>query len=228
MLKIIQNNKVIDVIKTPSFINFLPSGHIAFTDKSSAKGVVGSDGQTVYSFIPSAKYAVVTTKEISAAEFEGLQKLLNSGQEISADSTQLEKAKTAKIKILSTTCKNKIIAGFSVKLSDGAEYNFKLTVEDQLNLMMLENQLSAGATTFIYHATEQPCKMYNREDVTKIIQAFRAHTLYHTTYFNIAKQYIKSLTSIEAVNMFTYGDDVSATTSDKALRQILKKGGIIE
>lgn len=225
MYKIIQNNKVVDVVNRPRFVKFLSSGHIAITDKTSAQGIASSDNQTIYSFIPSNKYQVVKIEEISADEFKSLKTLLNSGQEPDANVTLLEKAKTAKIKILSTTCKNKIVSGFSVILSDGNEYNFKLTVEDQLNLMMLENQLNAGASTFIYHATEQPCRVYNRDDATKIVNAFKAHTIYHTTYFNTAKQYIKSLVDVEKVNMFIYGADVSEATNDMILRQILKNGG---
>ena len=225
MYKIIQNNKVIDVVRIPRFVSFLASGHIAIVDKTSADGIIGSDDKIVYSFIPSTKYEKVTIEEISANEFESLKKLLNSGQEISADTSALEKAKQAKIKSLSNICKNKITTGFKVMLTDGETYDFKLTVEDQLNLMMLENQLSAGATTFIYHATEQPCKMYSRDDVTKIIQTFKTHTLYHTTYFNIAKQFIKSLADIEKVNKFVYGDDVSTAVDDIVLKQILKNGG---
>ena len=225
MYKIIQDNKVVDVVRVPRFVSFLTTGHIALTDKTSAQGILSSDDKTVYSFKPSNKYGLVNIEEISAEEFESLKKLLSSGQEVSADTSALEKAKQVKIKLLSSTCKTKITAGFFVTLSDGIEYNFKLTVEDQLNLMMLENQLSAGATTFIYHATEQPCKMYSRDDVTKIIQTFKTHTLYHTTYFNIAKQFIKSLTDIEKVNMFAYGDDVSTAVDDIVLKQILKNGG---
>ena len=50
MYKIMQEGKVIDVVKNPSFVKFLSSGHIAMTDKSSAQGIVGSDLKTVYSF----------------------------------------------------------------------------------------------------------------------------------------------------------------------------------
>jgi hypothetical protein len=193
MYKIIQNNKVIDLARIPRFVSFLTSGHIAITDKTSAQGIIGSDNQTVYSFVPSTKYQVVTIKEISMEEFESLNKLLNSGQEVSADNTALEKAKQVKIKSLSSICKNKIIAGFSLTLFDGQTHSFKLTVEDQLNLMMLENQLAAGASTFIYHATEEPCRIYTKEDVVRIINAFKTHTLYHTTYFNTAKKRLEEV-----------------------------------
>jgi hypothetical protein len=61
--------------------------------------------------------------------------------------------------------------------------------------------------------------------MTKIVKAFRKHVLYHTTYFNVAKQYINTLTDVEKVNLFEYGQDVSALTKNPALRQILENGG---
>lgn len=229
MYKIINNDKVIDIVLDPKFIRFLSTGHITLTDKSSAQGILGSDDHTIYSFMPivGKNYTVVTvTKITSKEEFSRLSSLLNSGEIISADESALAKAKRSKINILSTICKNIIISGFSIVLSDGLVSDFKLTTEDQLNLTLIENRLAAGDTTFIYHATNQPCKIYSREDMLKIINSFRQHVLYHTTYFNIAKQYIKTLVDIEKVNLFTYGDSLLDFETDPILKQILKNGGI--
>lgn len=224
--KIIQNDKVIDIVKNPDFIKFLPFNHIAITDKSSAQGIVGSDG-TLYSFTPQrSDIQIAAIKEISREELSRLQNLLSSGQEISADETALEQAKQTMIKRLSNICKNKIVSGFSIKLSDGEYYNFKLTTEDQLNLMMLEQQLNTGIETFIYHATNQPCKIFTKADMQIIIETFRRHILYHTTYFNAVKQYIKSLSDIEKINLFIYGTDISDTVEDEVLRKLLKAGEI--
>jgi hypothetical protein len=225
MYKIIQNDKVIDVVKYPRFVSFLASGHIAITDKTSAQGIASSDNETVYSFTPRFGYQTVTIKEIAPEEFSRLQNLLNSNQEISADESALAEAKREAIKRLSSICKNKITSGFSIILSDGESYNFKLTTEDQLNLMSIEGQLNAGAETFIYHATNQPCRFFSRDDMTKIIATFKRYTLYHTTYFNVAKQYINSLVDIGKVNTFTYGTDVSEVVDDIVIKQILKNGG---
>jgi hypothetical protein len=227
MYKIIQNNKIIDVVRIPRFVSFLSSGHIALTDKTSAEGIVGSDDKTVYSFKPISKkdISVAVIEEITLEEFNRLQSLLNSNQEISADETALANAKRNKIIQLSSACKNKIIAGFSIILSDKETYSFKLTTEDQLNLMSIEGQLNAGIETFLYHATNQPCRFFSRDDMSRIIAAFKRHTLYHTTYFNVAKQYINSLVDIEKVNLFTYGTEVSEIIEDVVIKQILKNGG---
>ena len=227
MYKIIHKDKIVDVVRLPRFFKLLSSGHIALTDKSSSQGIIGSDDKTLYAFAPitQRKLDIVTIEEITLEEFNRLQGLLNSNQEVSVDDSALAKAKQQMIARISNICKNKITSGFSLTLSDGESYSFKLTTEDQLNLMSIEGQLNAGAETFIYHATNQPCKFFSREDMLKIINAFKRYTLYHTTYFNVAKQYINSLKSTEKVNMFTYGTDVSEMVTDITLKQILKNGG---
>jgi hypothetical protein len=60
------------------------------------------------------------------------------------------------------------------------------------------------------------------------VAAFKRHTLYHTTYFNAAKQYINALIDREKINQFSYGDDVLGVVEDPILRQILKNGGSTE
>jgi hypothetical protein len=227
MYKIICNDKVIDVVEIPRFFRLLSTGHVAFTDKSSAQGIVGSDDRTLYAFapLPQRNLTVVTIKEITSEELERLQSLLSSGQEPSADESALAQAKRDMISKLSGICKNKITSGFSVTLSDGESYDFKLTTEDQLNLMSIEGQLNAGAETFIYHATNQPCRFFSREDMTKIITTFKRYTLCYTSYFNVAKQYINSLVDIEKVHMFTYGTDVADIVDNIVIKQILKNGG---
>jgi hypothetical protein len=229
MYKIIQNNKIIDVVKNPLFVRFLASGNIAITDKTSAQGIAGSDNETLYSFKPISRknVSVAAIEEITEKEFNRLQSLLNSGKEICADESILAQAKQDTLKRLSNLCKNAITAGFYIILSDKQLYNFKLTAEDQLNLLNIENQFNAGANSFVYHATDLPCQVFSRIDMNLILKAYRKHILYHTTYFNAAKHYINSLIDIEKVNNFTYGLDVSNTIADPTIRQILKRGGTI-
>ena len=78
--------------------------------------------------------------------------------------------------------------------------------------------------TVVYHAINQPCRIFSRDDMVKVIKAFSQHTTYHTTYFNAAKQYINSLTDMEKINRFDYGTDVSATVKDRVIKQILRNG----
>ena len=225
MYKIICKGKVIDVLRNLDFIRFLATGHIAMTDKSSAQGIVGADGQTVYSFNyinPDIK--VVSIESISNEEFNWLFSQLNSAKNTTEDQA-VANIRSAKIAALSEACNNKITEGFTIPLVDGDQH-FSLTTEDQLNLLSLENQLNNGEKTFIYHAAGKPCKVFTRNDIAKIIKAYRKHILYHTTYFNVAKQYVYSLTDVDKINAFSYGDDVTSIITDKTIYKVLLEGGI--
>ncbi len=226
MYKIIYNDKVIDVVNNPNFLKFLTSGHIAITDKSSAHGIVGSDFTTIYSFKPleDKNIPVVSIESITASEFNRLQSLLNSEQGLSVAKCELIKAKESKIAFLSNVCKAKITDGFNICLTDCNNYSFKLTAEDQLNLLNIENQLHTGTEAFVYHATGLPCQVFTRDDMKKILKAYRKHVLYHTTYFNAVKQYINSLTDLEQINTFTYGTDIVGSVDHLVLREILLEG----
>lgn len=228
MYSIIYQNRIIDTVQNPTFVKVLPSGHVTFTDKASANGIIGSDEKTLYSFeqVSRKNIKIVTIDKISEKEFNRLNSLLNSGKKITADSVALSTAINETISNLSEICNSKIVEGFSIRLSDGKKHSFKLTVEDQLNLLNLENQINNGTShTFIYHETGKPCQVYSRTDMSKIIKAFRQHTMYHTTYFNVAKQYIMSLVDIDEVIAFTYGTNVSWFVKDDTIKQILKNGG---
>ena len=229
MYKIIKDNKVIDVVDNPCFVIFLPNNIIALSDKASAQGIASSDKQTLYCFEGSEQpdLEVVTIEKIDLDDFNRLQSLLNGDQVISADETELAKAKKLMIKHLSNVCNSSITTGFSIILSDGNSYSFKLTTEDQLNLLAIENQLNFGEDCFVYHATDKPCKVFSREDITYILKAYRKHITYHTTYFNVAKQYIKSLTDIDKVNEFIYGNDLTDFVKDRTLKNILLDGGVL-
>ncbi len=230
MYSIICKNIVIDVVQKPTFIKVLPSGHVSFTDRFSANGIVGSDEKTIYVFEPvNRKNAeIVTIKEISENEFSRLKCLLNSGEKITADSEALVIAINDVIDSLSKTCNNKIVEGFSIRLSDDKKHSFRLTAEDQLNLLNLENQLNNSSNQiFIYHETDKLCQAFSRSDMSKIIKAFRQHILYHTTYFNVAKQYVKSLVDIDKVKAFKYGTNVLRVVNDDIIKQILKTGGSV-
>lgn len=224
---IIYESKIIDIVQKPTFIKVLSSGRVVFTDKASANGIIGSDTKTLYVFEPvNCKNAkVVTVEELSENEFNRLKNLLNSNQEVTADKAALAEAIDEAICNLSELCHNKIIEGFAVRLADGKKHNFRLTAEDQLNLLALEGQLNSGAQTFVYHATGEPCRVFSRSEMSKVITAFKQHTLYHTTYFNVAKQYLSSLVNIDEVKAFTYGTNVARVVNDDTIKQILKDGG---
>ena len=106
---------------------------------------------------------------------------------------------------------------------------------EELFKYLLDNQIFDSETDirlFIIEGVQRalrlddefPIKVYTKEDMTKIINAFKKHTLYHTTYFNAAKHFIMSQSNINDINLFSYGTDISDTVEDAVLRQILKNG----
>ena len=223
MYKVIYNNKVIDVIASPQFLKILPAGQVTFASKSVANGVAGSNNE-FYSFERAAdpSIKVVSIEKVTAEEFSRLRDLLNSKAEIIDDKASLAERRNTAINNLSKICQTEIVNGFKIILADGVTYHFKLTAEDQLNLLSIENQLNTGASSILYHATDMPCKLFYREDMLKVIAAFRKHVLYHTTYFNVAKQYINTLTDTKKIETFTYGTDLSFATDDETVKQILR------
>lgn len=227
MYKIIYEGNIIDVVKIPKFLRFISKNNIALASESAAEGIASSDGKTAYSFGPCKKPGVkqVKIELIDEAEFSRLSYLLNSGISPTVGN-ELEEAKRQTIERLSTACKNNITNGFTITLSNNKQYHFRLTAEDQLNLMQIESKLNTGVKSFIYHATNQPCEIFYRHDMVKIISAYQKHVEYHTTYFNCAKHYIKSLNSLNDINLFTYGDSVIESVSDVAIKQILIEGGV--
>ena len=227
MYKIIHEGKVIDVIRVPKFLKFISKNNIALASETTAEGVASSDGKTAYSFGPCKKPGTkqVKIEPITETEFSRLNFLLNSGQ-TSNTNDELNEAKQNTIARLSVACKNSITEGFTIALSNGKPYHFRLTAEDQLNLIQIESQLNAGVKSFIYHATNQPCEVFFKYDMIKIINAYRKHVEYHTTYFNCAKHFIKSLQDLTTINLFTYGDSVVDSVSDETIRKILSDGGV--
>lgn len=227
MYKIIYNNKVIEVIENPKFIRFLAKGHVGITSKSDAQGILSENSSTVYRFDYSAQtirknILDVKIEKVLTEEFRRLDYLLNSGKQPDADMSALSIAKRNKISALSEECNRQIISGISLVLSDNQIHQFKLTIEDQLNLLLLENQLNSGITTFVYHSTGEPCKVFNKEDMYKIISSTRSHIQYHTTYFNLLKQHVNTLVTSEEVQNIYYGIDVEKISTDNAMKTFLR------
>lgn len=79
MYKLMQNNMLIDLLPTISYIRFLPQQNRAvLTDRQTANGVIGSDGDTFY-HLSGRPYTFlngeesVTVVEISKEEYDMLQ-----------------------------------------------------------------------------------------------------------------------------------------------------------
>ena len=229
MFKVIYEDKIIDLIKDIIWVRCLKkSGKIVNTDKSSAHGFYGSDNKTVFILEgkycpPDRNFKQVRLLRISKEEYEELyDKLLNKVL-IQANLIKLREAKEAKIAELSQQCNEQIVTGVSVLFNDGYYHNFRLTVEDQLNIELLKTQLAAGAQQLLYHETNEVVRLFDADDIQRLIDAATKHRLYHTTYFNILKYCINNMYNTDEVNNVHYGDDIQNMNAPKELITLLKE-----
>lgn len=212
MYKIISNNKVVDVLSSIHYFRILDSGHVAYTDRTSSIGFVGSDGVTLYSNNTDVlkKHPNIVDGsliKISDEEFAELQLILSTLNQDSADS-KLQEARNAKIQEMSLRCNTLIVEGVEVQLQDGEKHHFRMTVEDQLNLLFADRALSKGERYVLYHETNSTCRIFSAEDMKRIIDATNKHRQYHTTYFNLLKHCINTMNTVEEINNVVYGVDL--------------------
>lgn len=204
-LEIISNN-IIKIIskEIPNL-----SGFQVFTDKGELLGDY-SDFTTLYK-----------------KEYDGYM-LSNDGSvyqetepgEIPVYIPTLEEVKEQKKSELSFKCKEKIYKGVDVVFKNETEH-FSLTLEDQLNLMRKKYQLEKGKTEIEYHADGKPFRYYSKEDMQKIIDSADEFISYQTSYCNSLFQWIKSLNSVDEIQIIQYGDLVPLSFQSEPLKEMI-------
>ena len=119
--------------------------------------------------------------------------------------------------------KTAIEAGTRVVLSDNKEYNFRMTVEDQLNLAEIEAALNNGAEKILYHETDNICSWFSAQDMRTIIFKLRVHKNYHTTFFNLLKYCIINMYSIDEIRSLSYGVELLTLNVSDDILNIVKE-----
>lgn len=177
---------------------------------------------------------------IDKDEYDALYEAMETGEEIKLvdeehdvqeempqiapeEEVTIEYLKNSKINEMSIACNKAITNGFDVVLSDGETYHFSLTIQDQLNLIMLSAMVSAGETVIPYHADGELCRYYSCQDISTISAAATAHKTYHITYFNSLKSWIDSLDNIQDIASVRYGDQIPAEYQSDILKELLLK-----
>lgn len=117
----------------------------------------------------------------------------------------VEVARAAKIAEISAACNAAIDAGTSVDLPSGTREEFTYTVADQANVSEMFTACLAGATGYIYHANNSPCKTYPAADVVAIYGTLSMYKTGQLTYHNQLRQFVNSLTTAEDIQTVTYG-----------------------
>ena len=115
---------------------------------------------------------------------------------------EVQKDKLAEI---NAACDAAITAGCDVTLSDGTAGHISLTQEDQINLTTAQAAVQGGATGYPYHLDGELCKIFAAADILTMASAATAHILYHQTYCNHARIWVKRCTAVADVQAITYG-----------------------
>ena len=103
-----------------------------------------------------------------------------------------ENAIPRKITDLSKQSKKSIENGVDVQLSSGETEHFDLTSDDQANLSNMFSAMVLGATSYPYHCKDGNCKIYSKEDISKVYVTTMLYITSHNTRFNQLKQLCNS------------------------------------
>lgn len=220
----------------------------------SAKGVLSSDGATVWHIEGKEKfhdypdYPTVAMEEIGPGEYQWLLDELQVGRTITTEpeenlpvdatpaddtpfSTELEYLKQLKTSELNKTCKEVIVAGFFCTLSDGVQHHFGWTLEDQANFTSRMIQLMSGMVQACdYYDYDGRCLSLTAEDMQMIASVADVHASYYRAYFHCLVMLVSDLEDAESVWGVEWGIPVPHKYQSEAFQKYasLIGGGVYE
>lgn len=226
--KMINDNSFIGAIHSGQFVAQSPDKPKLFYANEltgqfvSYQGTLYRDYWMVAIENPLFPFEIVTITEITEEEYIAIMEAIHNNETIDIDDDEeeepvepiiepeldetIEFVRAAKIKEMSSTCRQTIEAGFNLDLR-GETHHFSLTMQDQLNLMSLS--IMAQTQELIpYHADGEETTFYTSNEIHMIIQAATELKVYNTTYYNALKTYINSLETIEEISAITYGTPI--------------------
>ena len=226
--KMINDNSFIGAIHSGQFVAQSPDKPKLFYANEltgqfvSYQGTLYRDYWMVAIENPLFPFEIVTITEITEEEYIAIMEAIHNNETIDIDDDEEEEpvepiiepeldetvefVRAAKIKEMSSTCRQTIEAGFNLDLR-GETRHFSLTMQDQLNLMSLS--IMAQTQELIpYHADGEETTFYTNNEINMIIQAATELKVYNTTYYNALKTYINSLETIEEISAITYGTPI--------------------
>ena len=116
----------------------------------------------------------------------------------------LNNTKTAKLTEISQSCEDYIYAGTDVTLSDNTTKHFTYTLADQSNISEMFTAIMAGATEYPYHADDEICKIYTKEQIIAIYGTLSLFKTEATTYHNSLKAQINAMTDADAISAIKF------------------------
>jgi hypothetical protein len=120
----------------------------------------------------------------------------------------LAEVQSAKLTEVNAACTAAIEAGCDVTLSDGTAGYISLSIPDQINLSTAQEAVAAGKTGYAYHLDGALCEVYSAADIAILAAAATAHVLYHQTYCNHVRAWVKRCTAVAEVEAITYGAEL--------------------
>lgn len=186
------------------------------------------------------EYQTVSIVRIEQDEYKSLAEALETNEEIQIEEiieepveevlpvdeneqTTVEFLKEFKINQMSKYCHDTITNGVDVVLSDGKSHHFSLQVEDQLKIQALALKAQNGEQSLPWHEDDNYCVFYSAEDIMTLYKAMENIQLFHTTYFNSLKMYIKSLTTLDEINAVTYGMEIPVEYQSEVLKYLYSR-----
>lgn len=178
---------------------------------------------------------VYTKEEYNNKQIQDISDKVNNV--VKVEDMNLDQTKAYMVSKMGEICKQTIVNGIDIKLSDGSIEHFSMTTEDQSNISTQVNLIMAfDLEEAAYHADKEDCKFYSAADFLRISLMTNMHKLKQTTYCNILNNYIRSLNTKEEVLSCTYGmtlpkdkmDYIDSTVSrqvDGLISAIVKKYG---
>lgn len=134
--------------------------------------------------------------------------------------SDLEDVINAKVVEMSLKCKQIILSGIDVDLTDGHTYHFSLDLTDQTMISKLNERALSGNTFLPWHWDNGSCMIFSKEDIIKINDHMEDYITYHTTYFNSLKAYINSMNNIAGILEVDYGIQIPEEYQSDVLKLI--------
>lgn len=223
MYKIVYNDIIVDVIKTPIYCKYLKSGRKLRTDITTANCIISSNGNETYHLAGTSpalpeKYKAVELIPIEQEEYDYLISQLIPGEPLTVNLDEIRAKKTAEVSAVSEIT---IHAGTDIKLSDGNTYHFSFSDQDQFQIGFLATSAKTaqmleaiGQNTgetgndYPWHSDGGDCIFYSRQDMMTIGTAMQNYITYHNSYFHALRNYIYSINNPLWIDEIYYGVDV--------------------
>lgn len=118
-----------------------------------------------------------------------------------ADETaKINLAQSNKISDCSSYCQQHIYGGEDVTLLDGTVQHFSYDLADQANVSEMFYAVLSGATEYPYHADDEICRVYGKEDIVRIYSTLSMYKTELVTYFNNLKAQIMQMDDVDEIN----------------------------